>query len=568
MDFKQAERHFQELKKQRIRGELDEDAFHVEVAKLMFRDERGIFWMLDADTGGWFRNRGEGWMPGDPGTEGASEVEYPAARSTRRRWFLRVVALGMVLGLVLGMVALVILWQSPTFPGNLAQPAATQEAIIQVTIASPADGSQVALEQEVAIESTINAAPDLRSVDRVELRVNGQVVDTQPVRPKAQPVQTSLPLSQPWLPTDIGEHEVKVVALSAESTPLGEAVITLYVEEAPSETLPEPACVPDSTFVTDVTIPPGTAFPPNARMDKVWQVRNSGSCAWGVGYKLVHLEGERLGAPGSVSVPPTAAGDPADLTVTFWAPVEAGAYVNVWQLRSPDGAFFGPTLTLDIQVEVLAEESLPPNAPTNLQSEVTEDGKAVRLTWVDQSDNEDAFRIYREDVEASIGLAPADAQLFVDEGVACGNAYRYAVVAFNAAGASPIGEAAEVVLPACAPANEPPALALTIVPTQVTASEVFTVTFLAEDDVGMDLVVVWGDETGDPLLDRGRVFTCTEVICSESWPITWTRDVSVTLTVVAVARDATGQESEQAWATVDILPPQEVISPTASPPPP
>lgn len=555
MDFEQAERRFKELHRGRQRGDLDEERFRVEVAKLLFRDEQGVFWMLDADSGAWVCNRGEGWAPGDPHAERPGEAGRPAGRRVKRRRLGRLLALGAVLIALLGVAGVVALQQGWVLPRNPRQPTPIPRTHVQVTIASPADGSQVALGQVVPIESTIDADPDLQGVGRVDLVVNDQTVDSQPVQPRVQPGQASLPLSQPWRPAADGKHEVTVTAFSAEGDPLGSASITLQVAETSDESLPEPACIPDAAFVGDVTIPPGSAFPPGARMDKVWQVRNSSSCAWGVGYELVLLEGEALGAPAAVPVPPTAAGEGADLTVTFWAPPEVGAYANAWQLRSPEGQFFGPTLPLTIRVEILAEESSPPTAPANLQASVTQDGTAVRLTWEDQSDNEDAFRIYREDVEASIGLVPANAQLFVDTGVTCGHTYRYHLVVFNAAGTSPESETAEVALPPCAPTDAPPTLTLSVVPTQVLPSEAFTITFEANDDLGIALVIVWGDETGDPVLDTGRVFTCAEVVCTRTWPITWTGEISVTLTLVGIARDSSGHESEPTQSAVEILPP-------------
>jgi hypothetical protein len=457
MNFEQAERRFRELQALRDKGGLDADTFHVEVAKLLVRDERGVFWMPDAASGVWFCNRGEGWAPGDPHAEPPPEMGHAGSLQARRRRTRRLAAVGVALCALLGIAGALAWWQGPAIFGDRSRPEATQTPVVTVTIASPADGSQVALGQEVSIEFTLAATPDLQAVARVELQVDGQTVDTQSVRSQIQAGQTSFPLSLSWRPSAGGEHAVTVTALSEEGNLLGVATTTLHVTEASAGTLPDLACTPDATFVADVTIPPGATFPPGARMDKAWQVRNKGSCAWGVGYELVLVAGESLGAPGAVPVPPTDAGQMADLSVTFWAPSEVGAYASVWQLQSPGGVFFGPTLTLEIQVEVLAHESLPPAAPDNLQATVTENGRAVRLTWEDRSDNEDAFRIYREDVEASIGLAPANAKVFVDEGVACGHTYRYAIAAFNAAGAAPSGTA-EVILPPCAPADTPLAL--------------------------------------------------------------------------------------------------------------
>jgi hypothetical protein len=246
--------------------------------------------------------------------------------------------------------------------------------------------------------------------------------------------------------------------------------------------------------------------------------------------------------------------------------MEVGLYTDVWQLRSPDGSFFGPTLTLTVNIKALAQESLPPTMPAELKATVTEDGEAVRLTWVDLSTDEDAFRIYRADMEASIGLAAVDSESFVDEGVACGNAYHYSIAAFNAAGASATSPPVTVELPPCGPTDAPPALSLAIVPTQVQVTRPFTVAFEAGDDLGLAWVVVWGDETNDPALDTGQIFSCTQVVCTGTWPLSWTREASVTLSLVAVALDSSGQESEPARTFVDILP-LEWLTQTATPEP-
>jgi hypothetical protein len=106
--------------------------------------------------------------------------------------------------------------------------------------------------------------------------------------------------------------------------------------------------------------------------------------------------------------------------------------------------------------------------------------------------------------------------------------------------------------------DTPPTLILTVVPTQVVASGTFTVVFQASDDLGLSLVTIQGLDSGDPLIDAGRAFTCTTSVCAGAWPLAWTGDVSVplTLTLTAVTWDSSGQESEPAWTTVAIHPPK------------
>jgi hypothetical protein len=189
----------------------------------------------------------------------------------------------------------------------------------------------------------------------------------------------------------------------------------------------------------------------------------------------------------------------------------------------------------------------------------------VQLTWLDRSENEDAFRVYRDDIDASIGLAPANAELFMDRTVTCGNTYQYHVVAFNSAGVSALSAAAEATLPHCAQPDAPPSLVLTVVPTQVVASGIITVAFQAIDDLGLAQVTIQGKETGNAELDAGLIFPCENTICAGSWPLTVsltalgidpTARISGTLTIVGVARDSEGQESPLQQQQVIVLPPE------------
>jgi hypothetical protein len=370
-DFEQAEQRLRGLQAQRQAGELDDQTLRLEVAKLLRRDQQGVFWMLDAENGAWFCNRGQGWQAGDPHAEAAEEMLLPSARKRERQRWRRFLAIGALLGFLLALLAGVLVWRSP--------------AILTPRSTPPNQG---------AAQST--------PLDQRESR--SQEVDN---RDTAQ----STPEPQPSVPI----------------------VIT----------------------------------------------------------------------------------SPAD----------------------------GSQATI---------RKLPPLPPANLQAMVAEDGQTIRLTWDDQSDNEDAFRIYREGVLASIGFAPADAESFLDEGASCDHTHRYTVVAFNAAGAA-ISQQAEVRLP-CVTADLLPALTLTVVPTQVMASEVFTITFQANAGRGLMQVEIWGEQTGNTALDAGRVITCTGTVYSGTWPITWTGPASATLTIVAIAVDVQGQESEPARITVAIRP--------------
>lgn len=564
MDFQEAERQFQRLRAQHDQGELDEAQYRVEVAKLLVRDGDGAFWMLDADAGTWVCNRGEGWAEADPDTEAGAEAlgavrgQRASRRRARRRgpgWrLLAVLGALLVLSAVAAMVILVVHW--PTSPVTAPEVSTVPAGQVGVTIASPPDGGSVALGQEVGIEAMLQVGPGLASTVRAELQVDGEVVAAQTVHTVMQPGQGALPLSFPWRPKAPGEHEVSVAVLGDDGELVGQATIHLDVAEGSEQLLPEPACTPGATFLADVTIPPGAEFGPGARLEKVWQVRNSGTCAWGVDYELVRVSGDSLGAVAQVPVPLTASGETANLEITLTAPEVPGTYASMWRLRTPREIFFGPLLPLTITVQSQVETGVPPAAPADVEAWLTDDGQAVRLTWEDRSDNEDAFRVYRQDMEPSIGLVPANSQLFVDRSATCGRTYRYDVVAFNAAGSSAVVESPPVTTPRCAVRDAPPTLVLTVVPTEVVASGTFTVVVDALDDVALAQVRIRGEGTGDPALDAGRVFFCAEASCTAQLPLTWSGEASATLTLVAVAQDSAGQESEPARVQIRIRPPR------------
>jgi hypothetical protein len=560
MDFERAERKYHRLQKLRDRGELDEDQFRVEVAKLLLHDADGNFWMLDPETGAWFCNEGDGWREEEPQAHVENSVDFrPAAdthpRTRKRLWLLITLLVALV---TLALAIVILRWPADLWEG--AQPTLIPTPSVEVSIAFPAEGSVVTVGQEIGIEFMLQAQAGLHPVADAVLQIGDDVVGTLEISSRVQMDQTSLPLALPWRPSAAGEYEVSISALSETGEPLARASINLLVVEDAGGIPPEPACVLDATFLNHVTIVPGTEFAPGATMAKIWQVHNSGTCAWDTGFELAHVGGDLLGAVNPAQVPATAAGERANLEVVFVAPEEEGTYTSIWQLRSSDEKLFGPQLELTANVQAQAEPGVPPAEPANLQATVTEDGRAVRLTWEDLSDNEEAFRIYREDVEASIGLVPADAEIFEDRSVACGTAYHYSIAAFNGSGTSSLVESPEVVLPACAAHDQRPTLILTVVPTQVVASGPFTVVFHAVDDIGVRQVVVQGESTGDAELDAGRTFPCAGTSCVGSWSVTWNQEITATLVLTAVARDSGGQDSEPARATVVIVSPEQPTS--------
>ena len=82
----------------------------------------------------------------------------------------------------------------------------------------------------------------------------------------------------------------------------------------------------------------------------------------------------------------------------------------------------------------VSPQETPPSAPVNLTSNAVSQS-TVSIQWLDNSNNEDGFRIYRGTI--LVGTVGANVQSYQDTGLQQGTNYQYAVKAYNQAGASP-----------------------------------------------------------------------------------------------------------------------------------
>lgn len=108
------------------------------------------------------------------------------------------------------------------------------------------------------------------------------------------------------------------------------------------------------TFVADVTIPDHTVLKPGQTFTKTWRVRNTGTQSWDARYRLVFAGRDQLGGPDDVALPvvPVQPAQTANLSVDLTAPIEAGRYRSVWQLRNPAGELIPNDLYAEIEVKV------------------------------------------------------------------------------------------------------------------------------------------------------------------------------------------------------------------------
>ncbi len=192
---------------------------------------------------------------------------------------------------------------------------------------------------------------------------------------------------QPWIPTQVGNVAISVVAVDTQDNRSDPVSISLQVVPAVSdaevtvtptltgtpEGLPQTqtaqvGCTNDAAFVQDVTIPINSYLTAGSNFTKIWRVSNNGTCDW-IGYELLHISGELFGAASPLALPMVSAGNNADISLEMTAPSSPGTYSSTWRIRGDDGTVFGPDLLMTIVIPQLP--SLTPSSSATFTSTVT-----------------------------------------------------------------------------------------------------------------------------------------------------------------------------------------------------
>jgi TolB protein len=104
MSIDQLERRFRQLKAQLQAGTIGQEQFELEVQRLQYRDPRGLYWTIGAQTGQWYMYDGATWVPRQPQASqppGAPPDTLPGAprKPARRRRNQPVLTIFSCLGL-------------------------------------------------------------------------------------------------------------------------------------------------------------------------------------------------------------------------------------------------------------------------------------------------------------------------------------------------------------------------------------------------------------------------------------------------------------------------------------
>jgi polar amino acid transport system substrate-binding protein len=194
----------------------------------------------------------------------------------------------------------------------------------------------------------------------------------------------------------------------------------------PGPTAVPPACYDGMEFVEDVTVPDGTEMAPGENFDKVWRIRNIGTCTWNSSYSLAFVQGDQMGGDtvnvaGSVS-----SGATYDITIDQTAPDSPGTYGGVWEMRNGNGVFFGEALWVEIVVSGApaptavppAATGVPPIAPTAVPAPIIEFlvaepseldlGGTVTISWAYSGQDLASATLMRTEPNGSVITLPAN----------------------------------------------------------------------------------------------------------------------------------------------------------------
>ena len=126
-------------------------------------------------------------------------------------------------------------------------------------------------------------------------------------------------------------------------------------------------CMLGAAFVRDVTIPDGTELAAGEQFAKTWEIRNTGTCPWGAGYRVLPVGDTLLEGDDYADLPIAAPGEQVAVTVDLVAPNEAGRYRSEWQVCVNDDQCFGTRFYVEI-VSLGLPTATPRPSPTQKPS--------------------------------------------------------------------------------------------------------------------------------------------------------------------------------------------------------
>jgi Ig-like domain-containing protein len=112
----------------------------------------------------------------------------------------------------------------------------------------------------------------------------------------------------------------------------------------------------NSSFQGDITIPDGTVLDPGVNFQKVWALKNTGTCTWDEGYSLVYIGGSTPNLDPydfkfKNSKDFVKGGETINIAINLTTPCTPGKYEGTWRMRTDNGYFFGTPLSVYVEVK-------------------------------------------------------------------------------------------------------------------------------------------------------------------------------------------------------------------------
>jgi hypothetical protein len=202
----------------------------------------------------------------------------------------------------------------------------------QISMLGGVDQNLVATQSQFLIDAgraTQTAAAYFTQVVQMT-EIAGQFTATSTLAPTEGPTSTSTAIP----PTETQRPP--------SATPIPTFTPIPSLTPVPPTATPVPIPCDRASFITDVTIPDGTAISPGATFTKTWRLKNTGTCTWTTSYALIFVGGEQMKASSQIPLgAEVVSGSTVDVSVTFTAPTSEGKYHSSWKIKNASGSQFG-----------------------------------------------------------------------------------------------------------------------------------------------------------------------------------------------------------------------------------
>ncbi len=241
----------------------------------------------------------------------------------------------------------------------------------------------------------------------------------------------------------------------------------------PNPTATPVACYDGMEFVKDIKAPDGTEIKAGEDFDKVWRIRNTGTCNWNSNYQIVFVQGDRMEGTSNIVKATVRPGQTYDMIIDQKAPKSPGNYTGIWQMVNGDGMPFGERIWVKITVPGAVQPTpvpptstpIPPATPTtlpaptidflNVSSATVSQGDLLIVSWSFSGERIVSARLTRTNPDGSqtalMGGMDVDLQGQYEDLMMLAGTYSYTLVVDSEFGGKAVKTAVVNVTPAVQP---------------------------------------------------------------------------------------------------------------------